>query len=340
MQSVERPRSPVSLRAVLIGLALIPLNAYWVILAELRWYMILTLNPLFVTPVLFLLVLVCLNAVLRALRPAWALSVPELIIIYVMLAVSCTVATHDFGINLVTVLGWGSWFASPENKWEDVIFPYMPRWALVWDNEALRGFMEGGETLYRGAVLRAWTGPLLIWIGFMLVSFWTMLCLNVLIRKAWIEETKLSFPVIRLPLAMVGMDIPRFYSSRILWMGAALPFVNGVMAGLARLYPALPFLQTRARWPAFVDPPWNMLGAPYSFYPFAIGLGYFVPLDVLFSCWFFYLFIKAQVVVGYYLGVTRLPGYPFVMEQGIGAWTTYAGLLLYVTRGHWSRLFR
>lgn len=55
----------VSLRAVLFGCLLIPANVYWVIVAELRWYAILTLNPLFVTPVFYLFVLVILSAFLR-----------------------------------------------------------------------------------------------------------------------------------------------------------------------------------------------------------------------------------------------------------------------------------
>lgn len=327
-------------RAILLGAALIPLNAYWVILAELRWYQILTLNPLFVTPVFFLLVLVGLNGLLRAVRPCWAFSVAELLVVYVMLAVSCTVATHDFAINLVTLVSWGAWFSTPENKWEETIGPYMPRWAVVTDRDALKGFHEGGTSMYHADILLAWAQPLGVWIGFMLVLFGVMLCLNVMVRRAWIEETKLSFPAVRLPLAMTGLDVPGFWHSRLMWGTAALPVVNGTLNGLAVLYPALPHFVTRARWPTFRNPPWNMLWMPYSFYPFAIGLGYFVPLDVLFSCWFFYLFIKLQVVVGYYVGLTRVPGYPFMAEQLIGAWTTYGILIVYITRHHWKRLLR
>ena len=338
--SASPPPRIVTARAVFLGLALIPLNAYWVILSELRWYCILTLNPLFVTPVFFLLMLVALNGLLRAWRPRWAFRLGELLTVYIMLAISCTVATHDFAINLVSTLGWAAWFATPENRWESIIYPYLPRWALVWDRAALRGFFEGGTTLYRGPVLLAWAKPLGIWIAFMLVLFGVLFCLNVMVRRAWIEETKLSFPAVRLPLAMAGLESPGFWTNRLLWIGVALPIISGTLNGLAVLYPTIPHFTTRARWPHFVNPPWYYLnGAPTSYYPFAIGLGYFVPLDVLFSCWFFYLFVKAQYIVGYYLGVTRLPDYPWVMEQGIGAWTTYGILILYVTRHHWQRLF-
>lgn len=338
MTSPQPPRRIITPRAVILGLALIPLNAYWVIVAEARWYQILTLNPLFVTPVFFLFGLVALNALFRRVGPRYAFTVAELLTIYVMLAISCTVATHDFVINLMTMIGWGAWYATPENKYEELLFPYMPKWAFVWNTTAMRGYFSGGASLYRASVLGAWLGPLAVWIGFMLLLFGTMFCLNVLVRRAWIEETKLSFPVVRLPLALVGLEAPGFFRSKAMWIGAALPIISGTLNGLSTIYPTVPHFQTRATFPPFQSPPWNMLWAPYSFYPFAIGLGYFVPLDVLFSCWFFYLFLKLQIVAGYYLGI-RDPGFPYTMEQGIGAWTTYGILILYVTRDHWKRLF-
>ncbi len=332
-----RPRA-VTPRAVLLGLALIPLNAYWVIQSELRWYMILTLNPLFVTPVVFLLLLLAVNALLRVVRRSWALSTAELLVVYVMLTISCTVATHDFAINLIGALSYGVPYARPENRWEETILPYIPQWAIVRDRHALEAFMDGGVSLYSREMFLPWLVPLAVWIGFMLALFGTLLCLNVLVRKAWIEETKLSFPVVRLPLAMVGLETADFYRSWLLWAGIVLPLLSGTLNGLSALYPALPHFETRTRWLSFTTPPWNHISLPYSFYPFAIGLCYFVPTDVLFSCWFFFLFIKAQSILGYYVGLAKVPGYPFTDDQSVGAWLTHALLSLYLVRHQWSRL--
>jgi len=138
--TLRQPVAGVSLRAVLLGVLLIPVNVYWVIVAELRWYAILTLNPLFVTPVFYLFVLVILNALLRRPAPRWMLSPAGLVVIYVMLVMSCTIATHDFIINLISLMGWARWFATPTNRWEDTLFPHLPRWLLVWDKELLEGF--------------------------------------------------------------------------------------------------------------------------------------------------------------------------------------------------------
>jgi hypothetical protein len=336
--SAEPPRG-VTRRAIIIGLLLIPLNAYWLMVAELRWYQILTLNPLFVTPIFFLLLGLIANSFLRRLAPRYAFSPIELATIYVILAVSCTISTHDYGINLMSTVGWPAWFATPENKWEATLFPSLPKWLFVWNQQALKGYYEGGSSLYRWDTLCAWLTPLAIWLPFALVCAGIMFCLNVLIRRAWIEETKLSFPVVRLPLAMLGADVPRFFTNRLMWLGVLLPVISGNLAGLHQLYPAVPFFQTRAQYFRFGTFPWNWLNwTPYSFYPFAIGMGYFVPTAVLFSCWFFFVFSRLQYVFGAYFGLVQLPGYPYINEQSIGAWTTYAGLLLYLTRAHWKRL--
>ncbi len=332
-------RDGVTVRAIAIGAALIPLNSYWMMVAELRWYQILSLNPLFVTPVFFLLVGLIVNAGLRRFLPRHAFGPVELATIYVMLAVSCTISTHDYGINLMTTIGWPAWYATPENRWEQIMHPHLPRWLFVWSESALKPYYDGGGGFYAWENARVWLTPLAVWIPFILVSAGVMLCLNVLVRRAWIEETKLSFPAVRLPVAMLGMDVPRFFANRLMWIGFVIPVITGNLAGLHELYPSIPYFETRARWPHFTTPPWNVLNwTPYSFYPFAIGMGYFVPTSVLFSCWFFFVFLRMQYVAGAQFGLSKIRGFPFPMEQGIGAWTTYGILLLYLTRGHWRRL--
>lgn len=335
---LSKPSGIVSLRATVLGILLIPLNVYWVIVAELRWYAILTLNPLFVTPVFYLFVLVVLNALLRRWVPRWALTPTELIVVYIMLVISCTIATHDFIINLISIMGWARWFASPTNRWEDTLFPHLPRWLLVWDKSLLEGFFQGNSTLYRLEVLKMWAAPLAFWSLFIFIAGWTMLCLNVLFRRAWMDQTRLSFPIVRLPLALT--EPVSILRSRVLWLGFAAAAGLDLLNGVHEWFPSLPHFRTRAVPIQFTEPPWTAVGwLVRTFYPFAIGLAYLVPLDVSFSCWFFYLFIKAQMVIGYQLGYSNIPDFPYVSEQGIGAWVTFGILLLYASRGYLAEIF-
>ncbi len=326
----------VSLRAFLIGLALVPFNVYWVIVAELRWYTILTLNPLFVTPIFYLFLLAGLNAFLRRYAPRCLLRGPELVTIYVMLVLSCTVATHDFIINLMSTIGWPRWYATSSNNWENSMFPHLPKWLFVWDREKLAGAFKGSSNLYRLDIWRMWLPPLAFWSLFIFSIGWIMLCLNVILRKAWVDQTRLSFPIVRLPLVLTGSDEPRpTIQSPALWAGFAAAAALGLINGLHEWYPALPHFQVRAQPLQFPTPPWNLTWPLFlTCYPFAIGLAFLVPLDVSFSCWFFYLFIKAQAVIGYYLGYGNTPDFPYPSEQGIGAWYAFGFFLLYRMRGY------
>lgn len=332
----------VSPRCILIGLLLVPLNVYWVIAAEVRWYVILTINPLFVTPVFYLFALVVLNGALRRVVPKLVLKPGELVVIYIMLVLSCTIATHDFIINLMSSMGWVAWFGSEQNQWESRMFPHLPRWLLVWDKDLLTGYFNGNRPLYEPAVLKMWIAPLAFWSVFIFAVGWIMLCMSVILRRAWAEETKLSFPIVRLPLAMTQEGgAESFLKSRMLWAGFGVAAALSIVNGLHLWFPGLPDMQVRAHWISFINPPWTAT-APLciTFYPFAIGLAYLVPLDVSFSCWFFYLFAKAQAVSGFHMGYTPGPNFPYLMEQGIGAWTAFGIALLYTSRRYLRGVFR
>jgi hypothetical protein len=332
----EKREQNVTARAVIIGLLLVPINVYWVIVAELRWYLILTLNPLFVTPVFYLFALLVGNELVKRIAPRLVLKPAELIVIYLMLVLSCCVATHDYIINLLSTMGWARWFATPENQWETTLLPHLPKWLLVTDKEALKGYFAGDTSLIDPRVLTAWLAPLAYWSVFIFACAWMFLCLNVILRKAWTDHVKLSFPIVRLPLAMTEPVSPSsMMRSRILWMGFALAAGLDLMNGLHEWFPDLPYITLRAQPVQFATPPWTAVAPLFTtLYPFAIGLAFLVPLDVSFSCWFFYLFVKAQAIIGYMLGYGNVPGMPFPGEQGIGAWYVFGGFLIYSSRRH------
>lgn len=320
-------------------MALVPVNVYWVIAAEIRWYVILTLNPLFITPVFYLFVLAGLNAIARSRAPKKVLGRGDLVVVYVMLVMSCTIATHDFIINLMSTMGWAAWYATPENRWEELIFPHLPRWMYVWDKDALQGYFYGGH-LYNARTLGVWLAPLAFWSVFILSIGWIMLCLSVIVRRAWIDETKLSFPIVRLPMELVQSDSPSsMIRSRALWAGFALATAIGIINGLHVWYPTIPGIPIRARMLNLVVPPWSAAAPMWvAWYPFGIGLAYLVPLDVSFSCWFFYLFYKAQAVLGHRAGYGAVVDFPFVHEQGIGAWLAFGVSLLLLYRRYLKRI--
>lgn len=294
------------------------------------------------TPVFYLFALLGLNAAIRRIAPRLVLEPPELVVIYIMLVMSCTVATHDFIINLMSMMAWPAWIAGPQNQWDTLMFPHLPKWLFAWDRDLLKGYFNGNGTLYDPLVLRMWLAPLAFWSVFIFSIGWIMMCMNVILRKAWTEETRLSFPIARLPLAMT-LDDPResFFKPRAMWAGFALAAALSVVNGLHLWFPGVPDLGVRARWIQFSSSPWHAINPIcQTYYPFAIGLAFLVPLDVSFSCWFFYLFAKLQAVIGVRMGYSAGAYFPYLMEQGVGAWTAFGIALLYTSRRYLRNVIR
>ena len=143
--------------------------------------------------------------------------------------------------------------------------------------------------------------------GFIAALLLVMLCINAVVRRQWTRNERLAYPIVQLPVAMADPQA-RLFRNRLLWAGIAVAGGIDLLNGLAALFPTLPHLQVRATdlQPLLPGPPWNaMYGFLITFYPFVIGLGMLLPVDLLFSCWFFFLYWKAQMVIAARWASTR-----------------------------------
>ena len=340
------PRPGVTARAVFVGLLLLPLNAFWVVQMEMgspgatrSSGPFPTTFSLFANVVLWLTALGGLNTLVRRIAPRRAFSAAEMLTVYVMLCIGTAIASVDFLDVLVPMMGHPTRFAAPQNQWERLILPHLPSSFIVTDSKALRGWYEGGATLYDAAVMRAWFPSVLLWSGFIFVLLGVMLCMATLVRRRWIERERLTFPVTFLPLALSDEE-PTLWCSRLTWMGFGIAAGISLLNGLSFIYPIIPGIRVKY-WdlsPSFTSRPWSAIGwTPISFYPFAIGLGYLLPLDLLFSTWFFFLWWKVERVFSDVLGLYgQSPRMPYVEEQCLGAYlavTVTALWLMWRVRG-------
>ena len=337
-------------RALLLGLILIPVNVFWTIIIEIRWF---TLDgtslPLFITPVFLLFVLVLLNFAGRKIFPRLApLRQEELLLVYVMLVVSCTFAGHDTLQNMFGSIPYAYEHGTLENKWGSLFFQYLPQWLVVSDPDALKAFNRGNVSIYSPQgqqYLMAWAVPLVSWGLFFLTLIGMYLCLTILIRRAWIENEKLTFPIVQLPLAMTADDAgTAFFGSRVMWAGFSLAFLISGLNGLHTILPTVPEMHVKLfqLQDLVTDRPWSAMGSTQSsFYPFAVGIAYFMPLDLSFSCWFFYVLARLFRVTGNVYGwdTGQHNGFPFFGEQATGAWVGLGVMLLYAGRNYWRSVF-
>jgi len=337
--------SVVTWRSIFIALLLIPPNVFWVIETECIWHSgHPTTISLFWNVVLNLFFLILINLGIKQVSPKSALSQAEFITIYTMLSIASGLAGHDTLALTIPALPHAFWFATPENDWADLIHPYIPEFLVVSDKEILRGIYDGETPFYNRRIMGAWVGSTLWWTSFIIATSTIMICLNVIVRKQWTEHEKLAYPIIQLPMAITERGgAAGFFRNRLLWYGFVVAALINVWHGLAYFFPSLPDFSVRhnARdWGKFfTDRPWNAMGGiPVPLYPFVIALGFFLPLDLSFSLWFFYLFSKIQRVVGSALGI---PGpFPYLSEQSIGGWLAIFIMAVMVTRRHLANVCR
>jgi len=336
-------RVGVTFRCIIIGLLLIPLNCFWVVLAEITWYSgEPTTISLFYNVIFILFLLILANLLVKKLRPKWALTPPELLVVYTMLAISSALCGHDMLEILVPILSHLGRYAPLEGRFDEVL-PHVPKYLIVEDQHALQSAYIGQESMYRAENVLPWLGPMAWWAAFTLALCAVMWGLNLIFRKQWTENEKLSYPVIQVPV-LLATETDTLLRNRLFWIGfafaGAIDLVNGFNV-LFPLLPKIPIVHIYNVQQFFPARPWNAMGGAWlSFYPFAIGMCFFMPTDLAFSCWFFFIFWKLQRVLASHIGIHGMPGFPFVEEQTAGGYYAIALIALWVTRHHLKRVVR
>ncbi|MCG9128614.1 hypothetical protein JT359_13530 [Candidatus Poribacteria bacterium] len=338
--SVQRKEN-ITLRSILIGLLSLPLNIYLVVQTETVWTtQYPTTMAIFFNAVFTLFILSILNVFLSRYLPKWKFSQAEMLTVYLMVTLACVVSGHDLLQATMCILGHASWFATPENEWQSLFFRYIPDWIAVMDRNALTGYYEGTSNFFEIDHIKAWATPILNWLVFFSALAFSMIMLSVILRKQWIEHEKLSYPIILLPYEMTTGS--GFYRSRLLWIGIGIGLGLDLLNGLNFLYPVIPGIPIRHDiGRMFTEKPFNAIGStPIHLNPYAVGIGFLMPLGLSLSCWVFYLFWKIQLVFGSMTGLNQTPGYPHIDMQSLGAYFALCFFALWVTHKHLWKVFK
>jgi uncharacterized protein DUF6785/uncharacterized protein DUF6784 len=340
---VRVPRA-ITARAVILGFLLVPLNTFWIVYTEVvRYAAHPTTTSLFFNVVFSVCVLVGLNALLKRYLPRHAFYQGELLVIYTILSLGTAMVGHDLMQVLVSTISYPYRFATPDNRWEQLFFDALPKHLIITDPAAARDLWNGGSSLYKPSILQVWAQPVLIWTGFFSILIFVMMCLNIVWRKQWTENERLAFPIVQVPLQMTDESFS-LWRSRVMWLGFVFAGSIDLVNTVSMNYPAVPRLPTREINLAqfLVDRPWNAVGSmPLQFLPFVVGIGFLLPLDLLFSSWFFYFFWKSQTVITAAWGLNDgRPQFPYIPEQAAGAYLGVAVFVVWISRYYLRQVFR
>ncbi len=323
-------KAEVRKRAIIIGLFLVVVNAYWVGIASELWYSVFTLVNPFSNAIFTLVVLTVLSFALGRISKTLSFSPAELLAIYVMVTMVSTISGHAMMAIMFGTLAHPFWFASPENEWQQLFWKYIPSWFTVSDTEILREYFVGESTFHTVERIRAWAIPILTWSSFIFVLYFSLLCISSILRKQWMENERLSYPIIQLPVTMTTDR--NFFRSKLMWIGFSIVASIRLINLFHDIFPAVPQVPYNYRLDQFfTDKPWNAIGyTSMSFNLAIVGLTYFMPLDLAFSCWFFFWLTRVERIFASVVGWQNLR----LNERASGAWIGICVIALWASRRH------
>ncbi len=339
---MEKHTSKITIRAVVLGAVLIIANSYWIAYVEMLWHTAhLTIIALPLNVMFALLMITWINLAIKKTAPSFSLNQQELLVVYAMLAVGSAFTGHDCIPRLMGLMPYAFRYATYENDWQALFFHHLPRWLVVDETRAVRDFYEGNVNFFTSGYYRSWIGPILSWSIVVFLLLFTFLCLTAILRRQWVERERLSYPIIQVPLEITSPS-SGIFRSKVLWIGFGIAAGINLLNGLHYFFPTLPEIPIKKYDLGiyFTQKPLNAMGSmPLRFHPFLIGLAFLLPLDLSFSCAFFYLFRKFQQVMGSMTGVSSVPGFPFFGEQGTGALLALVVVTLWTGKRHLANVF-
>ncbi len=340
---LNKRRISLRFRTFLVGVPLLVVDNFWVFWMEhISHGPYPTFLALFANTVFILALLVLLNSIIKRINRNASLKQAELLAIYLMLNIGAAIACYDFLPIVIQLMTHPFQCATPENGWIQLFGSHLPNWLMMSDPASLKNCYGGNSTIYNLANFLPWLKPSMWWLAFMMVLIYVMMCINVIVRKQWMDNERLTFPIVQLPLAMTEPS-GIFWRNRLLWVGFGFAAGIGILNGLATLFPMLPMVNVRGfdLHEYMMQKPWDAIQrTPITFYPFIIGLGFLLPTDLLFSTWFFYLFGKFQLILTSSWGMDADPQFPYIKQQSVGAFIALFVSLLWASRGYLKKAWQ
>ena len=291
-------------------------------------------------------VLVGTNLLLRWVKPRWALNRGQLCVALGMGLIGSLFPFYGLASYVVGTIAAPYYFATPENGWAELLHPNMVSW-LIMNNEdkAVTYFYDGlppGQHIPWGS----WAVPVFWWMTFVAAAACVALCLMVILRKQWVENERLEFPLMEVGMQVAQVDkrnegTPSLLNQPLFrvgfWVGIFAVFWN-IISYFYPLIPGLPTTHTEGQWFRWLEgakPFWVQISI------YVIGFAYFARVETLFSFWLFFLFTEIEVSTFDRLGIAAgHGGGEAVRSQNFGVLCAYVMFGLWMARGHLKAVFR
>ncbi|HEV7300541.1 MAG TPA: DUF6785 family protein [Tepidisphaeraceae bacterium] len=348
-------RPAVNFRSVLLGLAgtsvicgLTAYNDY-----AMRNTLLVGNNlPLGVVLLTFLFVL-GVNGPLSRWRPRWAFHSGELCVALSMMLIACCLPGGGLMRYLPSSLTGPLWQSRSHSEFRSIFLSLnLPDWLWpqfssddrrTWSNDpVVTGFHA--RWIQEGPIpLTAWIRPAITWGIFLAAMYGAVMCLMLIVRRQWVDNERLPFPLAQIQLAMIetprrGQWLNSTFRSRGFWIAFGCVFLLHGWNGLAKYFPEFfPTIWTYYDFSRiFTEPPFAYMDQKVkdaAIFFTVVGVTYFLSSSVAFSLWaFFLLFQVFKMMRGSFAGDASTPGQG---DQHLGGLIAFAVATAWIGRHHW-----
>jgi hypothetical protein len=172
----------------------------------------------------------------------------------------------------------------------------------------------------------------------------------VLVKRQWVEYERLTFPLVQVPIAMLGDDeeeeglISQFCKNPVVWIGVLVPLVLYSQRALHNYFPIIPEGMPISESYYFWNNKFRLrLSLSYA----VLGFGYLLSVKLGFSLWFLGLLTMFEHAALHHFGLSgtdRVVGSSLgssnLLYQGFGALVVLTASSLWVGRRHLLNIFR
>jgi hypothetical protein len=356
----QRGRCAVNARSILLGLAItaaIAALAPYNDLLVANTFLIGGTMPIGLL-VAFLLLVLLVNSSARRWSPRLALTGGELGVALAIGLVGCAVPAVGFHSYVMGSLV-GMWHAAGQDVQTARLLNTLalPAWLfpLPDTSDAARRALDPAIMQYVGRVpddgqipWRAWIAPAITWAMWLLCFGGAIICLSLIVRRQWVENERLAFPVATIYTTLLeepapGRAINALLRSPMFWIPFALVFglraINSLSLYLPLYVPAVPMgFDLR---PIMTQPPLSHAGVflkAQNVYFAVIGITFLLQTRIAFSLWFMYLAFQGVVMLAAGSGTEFSP--PMQQDQTAGALLVTAAMVVWIGRAHWMVVLR
>jgi hypothetical protein len=279
------------------------------------------------------------NVALGLARRSLALDPGELAAVYIMLLIANPLPARGFAALVMPIATGALYYANPENDWADKVLPYLPDWATVQDEKAVRQYYEGVDTPGAAIPWQAWGKPVFYWLLFGLALYLVMISVSVILRKQWVERERLVYPMMQLPLHILqdhGQSlIPPFFRQPVMWLGFAIPCFIDTVNALHQYFHYFPAINTDfGTVPLFR----NSIAVNFTLSFTMLGFSFLISRNIAAGLTFFYLLNVAEQGVLRLVGIRIEPGPVGAFgyyAQAIIVYQAMGGMIVLVLMGLW-----